>query len=485
MNSRLDDALSRRLAGLDADLAGVALPGAAAARRRAAQRTRHQVTGGVLAGVAVIAAGVLAIGDPELTATPEPAPPATDAETPTTVPTTPTDEPTTPPADPSPDPSQVSSPDTGTDDGDTDGGGGDSRLDVPPGALLDLADVTGDSGADWAEAPPGDSWLPCVPPVPSAAKAASFAVGNSRFDHIVEPTEPGTAADRLAALRAQVTACADGGGDYDLIQVWELSGVGDEAYLLVWSGPPTTQETTTYVTASLARSGGYVSAVFRGGEGQDYNGVPGPDDAVRAIERLCGAIGTDCPVTPEQNRLYPEPEGDLEGWLTIDDLAEIGLTDITEGGEVSDNTDEYGWTDYGHVGLPRDPLADGAESLEHRNYADPMEPGGSALDQLRARFPDADTARAHYEALVTAADGFTQPGDVIENTGAVSGDGYEGMTWRAESEYGVFVYGALLRGDTVTVVLHSIASHSDGQPYDVPPEQMRRLLDLAGQRLGG
>lgn len=480
MADSLDDGLARRLARLESDLTGVTLPGAAAARRRAAQRTRHQVTSGVLAGVAVIAAGVLAISTPEFTASPQPAPPASDGATPTATPTTPatpTDEPTTPPTAPpaDPDPSGQQEPDAGT------------ELTVPPGALLVLDDVVGDSGVDWAELPPGDSWLPCVPAFPATAAVASFGIGDSaRFDHVVEPTEPGAADDRLAAIRDEITACAQGDDQHDLIQVWELAGVGDEAYLLVWRGPPATPDTQTYVTAGLARSGDYVSAIFHGGEGQDYNGVPEPDRTIRAVQRLCDALGTDCPTTPEQHRLYPEPEGDVDGWLTIDDIAEIGLADITEGGEVSDNTDEYGWQEYGHVGLPRDPLADGAESLEHRGYADPMEPGGASLDELRAHFPDAATARAHYDALVAAADAFTQPGDVIENTGAVSGDGYEGMTWRSESEYGVVsVYGAVLRDDTVAVVFHVIASHSDGLPYDVTPERARLLLDRAGQRLGG
>lgn len=55
------DQLHQRLSNLASDLDGMGLPGPAAARRRAARRTRHQVAGGLLAGVAVVGAGAFAI----------------------------------------------------------------------------------------------------------------------------------------------------------------------------------------------------------------------------------------------------------------------------------------------------------------------------------------------------------------------------------------------------------------------------------------
>ncbi|WP_157987882.1 hypothetical protein [Jiangella endophytica] len=480
MSDSHDDSLSRRLSSLDSDLAGISLPGPAAARRRAAQRTRHQVTGGVLASVAAVALGVFAVSPPDFVASPNPAGPPSDSPTATTTPTTstpsPSPSPSTPPVEPSPDP-------TGN------GGNGDdgtSSLAVPPGTLIDLEYLIRgqESPSDWVEVPAGGSWLPCMPAAGDGAEAVAFQVEDYyRVEHIVEPAGADAEA-RLADLRDDITACAEG-GDHALIQVWQVSGVGDETYLLAWQGPPRTEETQTYVEATLTRADGFVEIVVRGGAGQDYNGVPQPDDAVEVISRLCAVAEVECPSDPERERLYPEPASDLPGWLTADDLAEAGLTSLTEGSEVVDDSSEFGVDTYEYVGLPRDPFADGAESLEQRFYVDPLEVGGPQLNQLRAHFPDAETARAHYEALVAEADQFTQEGDVITNTGTVAGDGdgdgdgYEGTTWRMESPGLAFVYGAAVRDDVVTVIVYLVDLE------DVGADQVRQLLDLAAQRIGG
>lgn len=481
MSDSHDDSLSRRLSSLETDLAGISLAGPSAARRRAAQRTRQQVTGGVLAGVAAVAIGVFAVSPPDFVATGDPVGPVTG--TPTTVETPATEEPSTPPGEPDPDPSENEGPDTG---GGQDGGSGDpgddgtSSLMVPPDALLTLDDVIADTSAPWSEADPGGSDLPCLPDIPGNAAATAFETDDgSRIEQFVDPVAGGAEA-RLEELRAELTECAESGGDHHLIQVWSLSGVGDGGYLVVWNGPPTTPDTQTYVTASLVRTGDFVSAVFHGGPGMDYNGPAQPRQAVLSAERLCRAMGAECPASPEQEQLFPEPVGDVEGWLTIDDLAEAGLTTLTQGGEVLDSGDAGGSTDYGFVGLERDPFADGAESLEQRSYSDPLELGGAILNQLRATFPDAESARAHYDALVAAAEQPTQPGDVVENTGTVGGDGYDGSTWRLENtEFGtVFPYGAAISGTVVTAVYYTAED-------DLPPEQMRVLIDLAAQRIGG
>jgi hypothetical protein len=471
-----DDSLSRRLSSLETDLAGISLSGPAAARRRAAQRTRHQVTGGVLAGVAAVALGVFAISPPDFVASPEPAESVTETDTPTTEPTTPTEAPSTPPVEPTPDPSETESP-----DGDQPGNEGTSSLIVPPDALLTLDDVVTETSEDWSEAAAGDSWLPCVPGIPSDGVGVAYeSPYGSRFEQLIDPIAGG-AEDRLEDLRTELTECAESGDEFHLVQVWSLSGVGDGGYLIVWNGPPTTPDTATYVTASLVRTGDFVSAVFHGGAGQDYNGVAQPRQAVLSAERLCRAMGSECPASPEQERLYPEPVSDIDGWLTIDDLAEAGLTSVTEGSEVMDSGDA-GDTSYGFVGLERDPFADGAQSLEQRLYSDPLEPGGGMnVNQLRATFPDADTARAHYDALVAAAEVPTQPGDVVENTGTVSGDGYDGTTWRlSNTEYGSqWLYGAAISGNVVTVVYYGLIDD------ELSPERMRGLVEHAAQRIGG
>lgn len=479
MSDSHDDSLARRLSSLETDLAGISLAGPSAARRRAAQRTRNQVTGGVLAGVTAVALGVLAVSPPDFVATGEPAGPVTDS--PTTAPTTPSESPSTPPVEPSPDPTEGESPDTGGgqsgDNGDGDDGA--SSLIVPPGVLIDLEYLVRgqESPSDWVEVPAGDSWLPCMPSAGDGAAAVAFQVEDYyRVEHVVEPAGAGAEA-RLAQLRDDITACAES-DDNALIQVWQVTGVGDETYLLAWQGPPRTEETQTYVEASLTRSGDFIEIVVRGGAGQDYNGVPQPDDAVEAISRLCAVADTECPAEPEREQLYPEPAGDLPGWLTLDDLAETGLDLLAQGSDVADAA-ELGLTDYGYVGLPRAPFADGADSLEQRTYSDPLVPGGTQLTQFRAQFPDAAAARAHYEELAAEADQFTQDGSVVTNTGTVSGDGYDGTTWRMESPGIVFVYGAAVSGDVVTVIVHTVDA------VDVGTEQMRQLLDLAAQRIGG
>jgi hypothetical protein len=53
-----DDDVSQRLRRLGADTYGIALPGAAAARQRAAQRSRWQIAGIVLAGVSCLGIGI-------------------------------------------------------------------------------------------------------------------------------------------------------------------------------------------------------------------------------------------------------------------------------------------------------------------------------------------------------------------------------------------------------------------------------------------
>ncbi|SEF16998.1 hypothetical protein [Jiangella alba] len=478
MSDSLDDSLSRRLSSLESDLGGVSLPGPAAARRRAAQRTRNQVTGGVLAGVAAVALGVFAVSPPDFVASPDPAGTPTDSPTPTTIPTTTPPTPTTPPptTPPSSDPTSDESPDGGGQDG-----GGSGSLAVPPGTLIDLEYLVRgqESPSDWVEVPTGDSWLPCMPAAGSDAAAIAFQVDDYyRVEHIVEPAGPDAEA-RLAELRDGITSCADG-GENSLIQVWQVTGVGDETYLLAWQGPPNTEETATYVEATLTRAGDFVEIVIRGGEGQDYNGVPQTNDAVEAISRLCAVVDTECPAQPQREQLYPEPVGDLDGWLTADDVAEAGLTDLTAGSEVADST-EIGMADYGFVGLMRDPFADGAESLERRDYSDPEDIGGAQLAQFRATFPDAASARAHYDALAAEAEQATQPGDVVENTGTVSGDGYDGTSWQlTNTEYGTsWLYGAAVSGNVVTAVYYGLIGD------ELTPDQMRQLIDLAAQRIGG
>ncbi|MGH8828226.1 MAG: hypothetical protein ACRDVZ_11665, partial [Jiangellaceae bacterium] len=112
-----DDDLHRQLASLDADLVQAGLPGAAAARKRGTQRTRHQLTAAALGAAAVVAVGTLGIVQFDPTSAPAPA--TTPSETVTTPDQTPAETPSpTPPS-------------------------GDTPPTVPAGALLALDDLPG------------------------------------------------------------------------------------------------------------------------------------------------------------------------------------------------------------------------------------------------------------------------------------------------------------------------------------------------------
>ncbi|PZF85432.1 hypothetical protein C1I92_04790 [Jiangella anatolica] len=469
------------MSSLESDLAGISLPGPGAARRRAAQRTRHQVTGGVLAGVVAVALGVVAVNPPAFVASPQPAESPTGTDSPTAVPSTP--PPSTPPAVPTPDPTgDGESPDPGGANGDGNGDDGTGSLAVPPGALIGIDFLLDPNPADldWAEVPADDTWLPCVPDFADTAAGVSYETSvQSRFDHWVEPAGTGAEA-RLEQLRDEITDCAQSGDDYYLSDVWRLTGVGDEGYLMVWNGPPRTEESATYVSASIVRADGFISAAFRGWDGQEYIGPPGAEDAIEAVSTLCAVSDVDCPGTPEREQVYPEPVGDVDGWLFIEDLAEAGLTALTQGSDVQEGGDAAGPTDYGFINLPVDPFADGATSLQQRFYSDPLETGGAVLDQLRATFPDAASARAHYDTLVAAAGQPVQSTDAVEDTGTVSGDGYDGATWRLTGGDGLeWLYGAAVSGDVVTVVYYGLLDD------ELSPEQMRGLVEHAAQRIGG
>ena len=466
MTDGFDDDLNRRLSSLESELHAARMPGAAAARQRAARRTRHQVTGGVLGGVAVIAIGVIGITQPTFTTAPAPAGTPTESTSPTALPPTPSDSPSNP---------QPSEPD-GDDADDVDGT-------VPAEAFLTIADIDGE-GTAWTDAPAEESWLPCVPDMPEHAEARSFESPSAtsgtdvRLDQFIEETADGQAEARLDAVRRAVTDCAEGGADTSLIQVWAVDGLGDEAFLIAYSGPPSTTESDTYVTAGLVRTGNHVMSVFDGAPGMDYNGPAPEDRTVTATQRMCESIGGDCPGELDREQLYPEPIGDLDGWLRTDDVAEAtGLDQFTEAGIVSDLVNDDGPGGWPYIGLPRDPVADGAESFEHRAYIDPFEPGAT-VDETIAHFGDESAARDHFDQLVAAANGFEQEGDVITPTGTVDGDGYAGASWRSENaEFGtVFVYGVVVRGASVAAVTSGME--------EITGDQMTALLERAAQRFG-
>lgn len=489
MSDSHDDSLSRRLSSLESDLAGISLAGPAAARRRAAQRTRHQVTGGVLAGVTAVALGVLAVSPPEFIASPEPVDSPSETGTPTAVPTPEPTPSTTTPVEPTPDPTGTETPGGGDgQDGGTGGDDGGGNVAIPATALIQPEDFRNEDS--WTPAgTPGDPIL-CVPesPAPDSRGSARADFTGREFDtatQFVEVAPAGTAADRLDQLRSEAQGCLDAVTDDEtrLAHIWEVAGAGDETWVMSYITPTSLQEESVVnVIVGFSRQGDVVSMVAEAVVTNEFYGVGVWESAVGAVGRICTAMfGESCTDDPQPERLFPEPAGDIDGWLTIDDLAEAGLGALSEGGDVLDDPDEGGPVGYGYVAFTRDPFADGAEGMAQRYYSDPLELGGPNVTQERATFASAEAARAHYAELVFETDQFTQDGDVITNTGTVSVDGYEAAAWRSENaEFGsVFVYGAAVSGNVVTVVYYGV------DQVDVPPEQMQALLERAAQRIGG
>lgn len=442
MNDNFDDQLSRRLASLNADLAGTKLPGANAARQRAAQRTRHQLTGGLVTGVAVVAIGAIGIIRPDFRADPPP-----PADTPTVNPTT-------------------------------------DQVAIPEDALMTNEDVTNGTNIDWEVSDGKGTSFACVPAAPASSTQVHFVNGNAgRFDHFIEA--PPNPSERFTELKAEIESCVDNlsqqDDEYGLDQAWSVSGIGDEAWMAAYWAPllgPDEFATAAIVEVRLVRSENYITVVADGGPAQDFNGSMSAERAVQATTRLCEAVDTPCPGALDFQHLYPEVIGALPGWLSVSDIADAtGLAEITEGGEVMP-TD--GW---GYVGMPLDPSAAGARSVETRMYSDPRNLDAPILTQIVARFDDDAAARDHYTELVAAANSFTQDGDSIENTGTISGADYDATTWRSTNSNSsvIFIYGVVVRGNAVSSVVHLVSNDKD---QEVSDEQLAQLMGVAGERLG-
>jgi hypothetical protein len=102
------------------------------------------------------------------------------------------------------------------------------------------------------------------------------------------------------------------------------------------------------------------------------------------------------------------------------------------------------------------------------------------VDESIARFPSGSAARAYYDTLTAEGDSCSaEPSLVVQNTGAVAGDGgLAGTTWRstvAETD-SVFVYGVVVNGSAVGYVSTNLDSTAD--------DELATLLRLAGERLG-
>ncbi len=301
MSADFDSDLQRGLEGLSSDARHVGLPGPAAARRRARQRTRNQATGAVLGAVAIVASGIFAFAQPTLSSAPDP------ADTPTgTVTASPS---TSPPTSPSPNPTA-------------------EMVALPESVLLTVEDIDNDSTRWQQVGEPAAPWT-CAPAAPAAADdrqvlRRSFGTAGSRLDQIIEASTPDDAVARFEEIRSGVTACVDALGDsYGFGWISAFDGLGDDAWQASYFAPPRNGDEATLVRVDLVRTGLAVTSVSSGGFAMDDNYPPEWDRAVAATTRLCEAAAGACVTEVERELLYPEGAQDLAGWLTADDVVEM------------------------------------------------------------------------------------------------------------------------------------------------------------------
>jgi hypothetical protein len=439
--------LERRLRGLGSDIGGAPLPGPDAARHRARQRTRRQVAGAAV-GIAAAALGVIALGGlgPLSISQPEPA----DTPTPTPSPT------------------------------------GDL---VEPGGELALTveDLEASSGADepvgWRQATNPPKPFACAPTPGDADRVIErwFETPEGGYLHqVIEISTPDRAQQRFDDLTAEITSCVQAGGEeFVLDQVWTIDEIGDRAWIARYWAPPRTEELATLVTISMAQVGDSLTTVSQGGLAMDANGPPDDNVASIAATRLCEATGGQCEFAGQPQRIFPEAQPDVPGWLTVDDVvAATGFDHITEGSGVAD-----AGGDWGFACLTNNPVANGAGSVEVRTYSDPTWQTDAPVSQSIAVFPSDQQAQDHFEALVGDANACDQ-GDTVEEIGQVSGDGYVGVAWRSTNEeFGTsFVFGVVVNGPAVSFVSFAEDEFLD---LHLGADQAAELLDRAGQRLAG
>ncbi|WP_116951577.1 hypothetical protein [Jiangella endophytica] len=406
MTDRFDDDLERRLAGLSADLDGVSLDGPSAARRRGTRRSRHQVTGGVLAGVAAVAAGVLVLSPSELTTTPEPAPPAslsTMAPGPTT-----------------------------------------TALELSA-ALLTPEDVAGDSGT-WATGDQPGPEVACDP-------AGNLDTMSSLQEHAETALTAGTTTIRqdlvrlgpgseATGLRDDLLSClpergaAEGPATTDTLS---FVGVGDEGWIVRYYADPADQQADA-VTIAIVRSRDVVSVTVRVEPAADTAG--GELDTATpeaAAARMCDVLfgdacvsddahteeltvtdstdGSSGPAAPPAAPTEEAPTGDPttpaeellqladDPFLTEEDVAEIGsATGFVRQPEMD--------VDLAVAPCLQDPMDYGAITVPAHGYNHELD---ASLFEWVGLMPDAASAIRMVTAHTTLTD-CGDPGEDREQT---------------------------------------------------------------------
>jgi hypothetical protein len=449
MSTEFDD-LRHRLASLGDDLRDTRLPGANAARRRAQQRARRQATGAALGAVAAVAVGAIIVGGlPTLSSAP-----VQPADTPTHEPT---EEPTT---EPSADALLLTVDDLEA----------ANSIDEPVGwTLTETA-----TEPSFACAPaPGDADL---------VVQRSFATPDEgRLDQFIEISTAERAQARLEEIAVEIVACveqrnAENSDDNWLSEIWTVDGIGDEAWLGEYLVEPRGElGELMVVQMSAVRAGDAVIVLAQGGLGM-HGHLEGPlphDLAAAAATKVCEISGGSCVTDPRPQRIYPDSAPVVvPGWLTIEDIAAeapvlAGITSADFPVEAQEGV-------YVCVEIPVARPA-GALSFQARLYVDLLDDPDLHVSQVVSRFGSATEAEAHYADLVgwAAACG-------AEQVGEVSGDGYEGITWRSTDEFITFYLSAVIHGEAVSLITIPEPSAGAG---DLPAEQVQALVARAGERL--
>ncbi len=286
-----DDELSRQLASLDSDLAPVRMPGAAAARRRAAQRTRHQLVTGVLAGVAVIGLGIFGANQQTWSTAPEPPPPA-HSESPERAPT----------------PEATASPEATATVGD-----------IPAEALMTVDDIDDPSNQTWQVSGRGrapDCSLVGYGHAKSGIISFVSTSGARITQHLLDDAAE---IDRFAEFRDYTAGCVtrtkEGSEVPELpwyTDKYTVEGVGDEAFGMRYFAEPVVDDLTTLVDVVVARYGDIVSLTIRTRLDNEANAAPDYRTPANAMQRACRVIaGTDCVGDPVPVGLgdYPDLDG--------------------------------------------------------------------------------------------------------------------------------------------------------------------------------
>lgn len=254
-----DDDLARRLSSLGDDLGPVRLPGPAAARKRAAQRSRNQVLGSVVAGVMVAASVVVfrsAAVPPENT---EPA--QTPSETPSVT--------ITASDNPSPEPVTIS----------------DEALMRAEDIYDEWPDTVPD--ATWAETSVPDTLPECLPDRRfDLVKQISFtntdaAAGAERqiTQTIVRVDD---AADQFALLRSEISACAESPQG-----VGDILDAGEQAWVVRYVEP---SGEGAWVTISVIQEQDAISLIAKREIVHDQPEQVDWVTPAQAADRMCDAI---------------------------------------------------------------------------------------------------------------------------------------------------------------------------------------------------